>query len=135
MAYIKKEQSVALTYPQGDLQIAVQGPHNTITQPARAGEAPALNSGDSIITILEEIAEGLAKFGRGQAILLQKLEGLGILRQEQVRLIQSMGRPENGMSRLEHGMDRLEGGMGRLKHEMDEPHQGVRGIRDDFSRQ
>jgi len=132
MAYIKKEQSVALTHPQRDLQIAVQGSQNTITQTARAGQAPALNSGDSIMTVLEEIAEGVAKFARGQATLLQKLEalrearkvrlqGLAILRQQQVRLIQRVGGLEDGITRLENGLDAI--------------HQEVRGIRHDISRQ
>ena len=131
MASIEKEQSVAVTYPQRDMQIAIQGPHNTITQIACAGKAPALNSGDSIIKVLEGITEKVVEVQRGQATLLQKLETiqegqdarlqeLAILRQQQVRLIQSVGRLEDGMTRLENRMSRPE-------RRLDAIHQGVRG--------
>ena len=92
MAYIKKEQSVALTHPQRDLQITVQGPHNTITQTASAGGAPALNSGDSITIALQRIAEGMADLKRGGASLLQKaeaiLEGQDAMSQRQKAMLQ-----------------------------------------------
>ncbi|PUU77484.1 hypothetical protein B9Z19DRAFT_1128222 [Tuber borchii] len=153
MAYIKKEQSVTLTYPQRNLQIAVQGPHNTITQTVCAGRAPALNSGDSIITDLEKIKEGMARLHRGVEAILQNTEARlerqrailetqeallqeqVIIRQQQVRINQRLGRPKDGMTRLEDGMIRLANGMTRIENGMGAIHQEVRGIRHDISRQ
>ncbi|PUU74345.1 hypothetical protein B9Z19DRAFT_1196291 [Tuber borchii] len=128
MAHIKKEQSVDLTYPQRELQIGVQAPHNTITQSVRAGKAPALNSEDSIMRVLKDTAEGVAKVVQGQATILRKLEALQdrqdamlqelpIIQQEQAPLIQTVGRLEEGMRRLEHRLDAI--------------HPEVRGIRPD----
>ena len=43
------------------MQIAVQGPHNTVTQTVCKGKAPALNLGDSFIKVLEGITEDVAE--------------------------------------------------------------------------
>ena len=55
MAYIKKEQSVAQTYPQCDFQIAVQGAHNTTTQATHTRNPPTLSPGARILAVLHQI--------------------------------------------------------------------------------
>ena len=124
MAYIKKEQTVAQTYPQCDLQIAVQGVHNTTTQAPRTRSPSILSPGAQILAVLHEIEEGLpifrqqqAEFRQGQDILLQ---GLAILRQQQVTISQSWDSVEIGVNRLEQGVDAL--------------CQELQGLRDDISR-
>ena len=124
MAYIKKEQSVAQTYPQCDLQVAVQGAHNTTTQAPRTRNPPILSPGAQILAVLHEIEEGLAifrqqqaDFRQGQDILLQ--EQATILRQQTVAISQSIDRIEIGVNRLEQGVDAL--------------CQKVQGLREDIS--
>ena len=60
MVYIKKEQSVAQTYPQCDLQIAVEGAHNTTTQATRTRNPPTLSPGAQILAVLDQIQQGVA---------------------------------------------------------------------------
>ena len=124
MAYIKKKQLVAQTYPQCDLQVTVQGAHNTTTQAPRTWNPPILSPGAQILAVLHEIEEGLAvfrqqqaEFRQGQDILLQ---GLAILRQQTVAISQSIDHIEIGVNRLEQGVDAL--------------CQEVRGLREDISR-
>ena len=124
MAYIKKEQSVAQTYPQCDLQIAVQGAHNTTTQAPRTRNPPILSPGAQILAVLHEIEEGLAVVRQQQADFRQgqdiHLQGQAILRQQTVGISQSFDRIEIGVNRLEQGVDAL--------------CQEVQGLRDDISR-
>ena len=124
MAYIKKEQSVAQTYPQCDLQVAVQGAHNTTTQAPRTWNPPILSPGAQILAVLHEIEEGLAVFRQQQADFRQGqdilLQGLAILQQRQVTISQLWDRIEIGVNRLEQGVDAL--------------CQEVQGLREDISR-